>query len=61
MIREHTDVRLMVSDEFTPASARSARAMGIDTIVTPSNLYEQAADPLALAREFYAALLAGRT
>jgi heptaprenylglyceryl phosphate synthase len=53
-----TGARLLVSDEFTPQSAREGRKLGIDTIVTPSNLYEQARDPVKLAREFHAALLA---
>lgn len=50
-------LHLVVSDEFTPASAAEARALGIHTVVTPSNLYEDAADPLALAAEFHRSML----
>ena len=52
------EMRLVVSDEFTPAEAHDALAVGVSTIFTPSNLYEDAADPLALAAEYYARLLA---
>jgi hypothetical protein len=51
-------LHLVVSDEFTPAGAADARAMGVHTVVTPSNLYEDAVDPLALAAEFHRRLLA---
>lgn len=52
-------LHLVVSDEFTVEGAAEARAMGIGTVVTPSNIYEDAADPLALAAEFHRALLRG--
>lgn len=57
-IRKRTEVRLMVCDELEPEEARGLRGLGVDTIVTPSNLYEEAADPLALALEYHRALLA---
>lgn len=60
-LRKIEGLHLVVSDEFTPASAAAARALGIHTIVTPSNIYEEAADPLALAAEFHRALLAPET
>jgi len=50
-------LHLVVSDEFTPSSAAEARTLGIKTVITPSNLYEDANDPLALAAEFHRALL----
>lgn len=56
-LRTIEGMHLVVSDEFTPTSAAEARALGIDTIITPSNIYEEAADPLALADEFHRSLL----
>jgi hypothetical protein len=50
------ETRLVISDEFTPKSAREALSLGVHTVFTPSNLYEDAKDPLALAAE-YASLL----
>ncbi len=32
--------------------------MGANTLITPSDVYEEASDPLALAAEFYKRLLA---
>lgn len=52
-------MHLVVSDEFSARRARHALAAGADTIVTPSNVYEQARDPLGLAKEMFAALIAG--
>ena len=57
-LRAIEGLHLVVSDEFTPASAAQARALGIDTIITPSNIYEDATDPLSLAAEFHRVLLA---
>lgn len=51
-------MHLVVSDEFTPVRAREALAAGADTLVTPSNLYEDSRDPLGLAAEMFTALLA---
>jgi heptaprenylglyceryl phosphate synthase len=48
---------LVISDEFNPESARQALALGADTVITPSDVYEDAADPLKTAREFHDALL----
>ncbi|HEY0137065.1 MAG TPA: geranylgeranylglyceryl/heptaprenylglyceryl phosphate synthase [Nannocystis sp.] len=56
-LRTIEGMHLVVSDEFTPASAVEARALGIDTVVTPSNLYEESSDPLAMAADFHRALL----
>lgn len=50
-------LHLVVSDEFTPQTAAKARALGVDTVVTPSDVYEESSDPLRTAREFYDALL----
>lgn len=59
-LRELPDLHLVVSDEFTPASAVETLELGAQTVVTPSNLYESASDPLALAAEFHARLLRRR-
>lgn len=56
-LRNIEGLQLVVSDEFTADSAAEAMSLGIDTIVTPSNIYEDAADPLALAAEFHRKLL----
>jgi heptaprenylglyceryl phosphate synthase len=58
LIKQRSNALILCSDEFTPDGARRALDLGTDVIVTPSNLYEQANDPIALAREFYDALLA---
>jgi len=60
-LRRIPDIKLVISDEFSPESARHALALGADTLITPSDLYEEASDPLALAAEFFTHLeLAGR-
>lgn len=56
-LRRIPDLHLVVSDEFTPESARQALDLGAHTVVTPSDIYEDASDPLQVAREFYDALL----
>lgn len=56
-LRNIEGLQLVVSDEFTADSAAEAMSLGIDTIVTPSNIYEDSADPLALAAEFHRKLL----
>lgn len=56
-LRELPDLHLVVSDEFTPESAAQTRDLGAQTVVTPSNVFETASDPLALAAEFYERLL----
>lgn len=56
-LREIPDLHLVVSDEFSPASAAAALALGVQTAITPSDIYEDASDPLALAAEFYDRLL----
>ncbi len=50
-------IHVIVTDEFDPETARVGRSKGIDTIITPSNILEQASNPLGLARDFHAALL----
>ena len=56
-IKQISGLHLVVSDEFDPASAREARELGADTVVTPSDIYEDASDPLKVARDFHDALL----
>lgn len=56
-LREIPDLHLVVSDEFSPASAAAALALGVQTAITPSDIYEDASDPLALAAKFYDRLL----
>lgn len=56
-LRRIPDLHLVVSDEFTPETARQALDLGAHTVVTPSDIYEDASDPLQVAREFYDALL----
>lgn len=56
-LRQIPDLHLVVSDEFTPETAAHAVTVGVQTIITPSDVYEEASDPLALAREFYDSLL----
>lgn len=57
LLRELPDLHLVVSDELTPSEAVEVLDLGAQTIVSPSNVYERAADPLALAAEFHARLL----
>lgn len=56
-LRRIPDLHLVVSDEFTPETARQALDIGAHTVVTPSDIYEDASDPLAVARDFHDALL----
>lgn len=49
---------LTVSDEVCPAAARALIENGVDTLVLPSDILEEASDPLALAERYYAELLA---
>lgn len=57
MLRKKTDLKLVVSDELDPEGARQALDWGVHTIITPSDVLEEAADPLALARAYAEALL----
>lgn len=50
-------LQLVVSDEFTPERAEEAVSLGCDVVITPSDVYEEASDPLALAHTFYNRLL----
>jgi len=45
---------LMIIDEFTPQTGLQALSNGVNTIITPSDIYEESSNPLDLAREFYA-------
>lgn len=56
-LRKIPDLHLVISDEFTPDSAAQALEFGAHTVVTPSDIYEDASDPLQVARDFYDALL----
>lgn len=51
-------LQLVLSDDLSATDAREALALGVDTVVTPSNVYEQASDPLRLAAQMYDVLLA---
>ena len=50
---------LTVSDEVSPAGAHELLQHGVDTVVLPSNVLQETADPLALAHRYHARLLAG--
>ena len=56
-LREIPDMHMVISDEFDEVRGKKALEMGADTLVTPSNLYEDAADPLGFAARMHAALL----
>lgn len=56
-LRELPDLHLVVSDELTPVEAVEILELGAQTIVSPSNLYETARDPLALAAAYHERLL----
>ncbi len=59
-LKQIGDMRLVVSDEFTPETAAEALRMGADTVITPSDVYEEAGgliEALELARVFYDRLL----
>ena len=54
----------MISDEFDPAGAAKAILMGADTVITPSDVFEEKLGDdgdltlaLAYAKEFHDALL----
>lgn len=57
MLKTLPGLQLVVSDEFSPERAQEAMSMGCDVVITPSDLYEEASDPLALAHAYYEALL----
>lgn len=57
-LRKIPDIQLLINDRFTPDRARAVLELGAHTVITPSEVYEAAGDPLALAAEFYARLLA---
>ena len=51
-------VHLTVSDEASAAYAEVLTQHGVDTVILPSDVLQEAADPLALAHEYHARLLA---
>lgn len=57
-LRHIPDVQLVISDEFTPEQALQAKELGANTLITPSDVYEEASDPLSLAASFHRLLLA---
>ncbi len=57
MLKRLEGMKLVVSDEFTPFSAVRAAELGTDVVITPSDIYEEARDPLALAADFHRKLL----
>ena len=59
-LRQVFSGRLVVSQQVTPARAAALLALGVDTLITPSNLYEEAADPVALAATYRPLLAAPR-
>ena len=56
-LRKIPGLHLVISDEFTPEGAAAALGYGAQTVITPSDIFEDAADPLALAAEFHDRLL----
>jgi len=56
-LRTIEGLHLVVSDEYTPACAVETLRLGVDTVITPSDIYEDSSDPLVLAAEFYERLL----
>jgi len=50
-------LRLRVSDELDAAGAAALLELGVDTVITPSDIYEEHADPLAHAAAMHTALL----
>ncbi|MBK8260582.1 MAG: hypothetical protein IPK80_04500 [Nannocystis sp.] len=56
-LRRIDGLHLVISDEFSPESAADALDHGAHTVITPSDIFEDAADPLALAAEYYERLL----
>lgn len=51
---------VVVSSAFSTDAAAEALAKGVHTVITPSDVYEEASDPLALAADYSARLLADR-
>jgi heptaprenylglyceryl phosphate synthase len=57
MLKTIPGIDLIISDEFDPERANQSLQLGASTVITPSNLYEAASDPVALAARFYDKLL----
>lgn len=60
-IKKQTQINLMIINEFTPETALQAINAGVDTAITASDIYEEAHNPIQLAREFYDNLIAVKT
>lgn len=56
-LRSIAGLEIIVSDEVDAPGALQLLDLGVHTIITPSDVYEEASDPLALAAEMYATLL----
>lgn len=56
-LRKIPDLHLVISDEFDPDTAARALELGAHTVITPSEIFEDASDPVQVAREFHDALL----
>lgn len=57
-IKRFDQMNLMIINEFTPQTALQALGAGVDTVITASDVYEEAGNPVELAREFYEELIA---
>jgi len=55
--QELPDCWLVVSDEVSPQGARQLLESGVDTVVLPSDILEEASDPLVLATTYQRELL----
>ena len=60
-IKKYIQINLMIINEFTPETALQAIDAGVDTAITASDIYEEAQNPIQLAREFYDNLIAVET
>ena len=57
-IKQNDQINLMVINEFNPQTALQAMDAGVNTVITASDVYEEANNPVQLAREFYEELIA---
>lgn len=57
-IKARTGMHLTISDEVDAEGLADLLRHGADTVVTPSDVLEQASDPIALVREYQRAALA---
>lgn len=56
-LKNSTNLYLVVSSALSPSLAQEVAQMGVDTIVTPSNVYQDAEAPLELAAQYHHKLL----